>query len=260
MKPFHEWDKGVLVVGFGTGLLLAVISGLGLWLLSGKASSKPGPDSPIVVSGGSLNFFANNATVGGNPGWQVQPGTPSNLFNLYSENVGGPPSVIDLDGVDVLDVNGNKVAGDVPLSLPNNWIITLNMRLNKGVSDAKDVSDDGSINYVYICTELNKAATGCNMKPSGPLLNNNPIYVDDNQTNALKVTDFDRTYARLHFSDPQCFLGLDATGKPVADADKQCDHIQSIDVLEGPATRGGPNKPYHSACFDGACRIWIDHP
>jgi len=89
------------------------------------------------------------------------------------------------------------------------------MRLNKGVSDAKDVSDDGSINYVYICTELNKAATGCNMKPSGPLLNNNPIYVDDNQTNALKVTDFDRTYARLHFSDPQCFLGLDATGKPV---------------------------------------------
>jgi hypothetical protein len=267
MKPFAEWRARHVVVGAGLGLLAALIFGLVIRYLPPKSGIKllvvgliqgtfhfpvtpppsAGPDPPVVVSGGSVNFFANNNAAGLTGGWQQVAST-----NLYSENVLGPPSAVQLDGILVDDGSGHGVPGSSYLSLPNNWTIVLTMRKN----------DLLVANTLNICTQLDGTSKKCNLSPTGAL-SSNLIYVDGVLPGVLKLNDFDRSSqnARLHYSDLNCYLGGIKNGSvdpSHPDADKQCDHIQSFTVTQATATVPVTSPP--TSCMDGACRIEINHP
>ncbi len=244
MKPFNEWDrKGVLVVGAGVGLLLAV----SLALVTGslpkcwrilKSNPKNGPDSPIVVSGGSLNFFANNSMSTTSGSWQEV----NNQDNLYQYNAGGGivPGNLYLDSIYPLTNPRGVVPYPEQVTIPatDNWTITLKMR-NK--------DNSGNPSNVYICTTLTSGSPQkCSTTPTGSL-GSNPSFYIQGDPGTLNDTPIDRQnqHARIHYAVPNCNLSDPSDPKQI------CDKIDTIRIQRS------SGDPVDYICVDGACHIKV---
>jgi hypothetical protein len=204
-------------------------------LETAKGGGAPTPDSPIVVSGGSLNFFANSTSVSA---WLDY----NNKGYLYYANAGSVPNSLYIDGIYPMPITTGSYPYPEQTTISTsttgyNWAITLTFR-NKDAS--------GNPSLVYICSALTteKGRPVCDTTASGSIGGNNFVYIQaDPNTLSNAQVDQQNPNARLHYAVPMC---------TVADASR-CDKIDNMVVQQGPSSAS------KYKCVDGTCRIEISN-
>jgi hypothetical protein len=268
--------------GFGTALLCLILAAVALRVLAHsdpktrsvsflineaerlfelivgpKGNVSPTPDPPVVVRGGSLNFFANQETNGS--------GNWGGTSDVFSRVLLKSPQRIYLDGaqddnVASTDVCSNQYSTstkyacneEITDGLANNWTLTLTSYPFAQAGTTTTYS-------IRLCTQLDSSGR-CSTDPSGQA--STTIYADgmgakdENNNPSLKPVDIDRQSAHLHFKFPGC-PRTDENDDSDSNAVK-CDKIQKIDFQAGSTTSGIKLPAKQSfQCMDGACDIKI---
>jgi hypothetical protein len=257
-----QWGARHFVGGIGLGLLGALICLAGLRFvpshqlkikvldflvfvldLACPKANAPSPDPPVVVRGGSLNFFGNTSS------WH----TATSAKHVYQSDIGTPTS-LDLDGV--VRCNNAQCTFPTsttltPLNIPfpaqtANWGITLTMR-------------GGNASIIAICSHLIQDGTGsgnriCDRTPTSSI-GSDGVYFQRDASDKVADGEWDGRSlgARKHYVFKSCQLSHSGTAGD--DLDPACDKINTLTV--SPGENGSASSTY--LCLDGACDVTIDN-
>jgi hypothetical protein len=207
-------------------------------LLKNKQGTPPTPDSPIVVRGGSANFFANPSEA---DKWKDY----NNQGYLFYSKAGEVPNTLFIHGIFPMPVPSGSSAYPEHTTFSTsstgyNWAITLAFKSTDG---------NGNPYRVYICSALTTkgAQQVCDTDANGSIDNSNKVFIQaDLNTLSPASDDQNDKSARFHYSVPGCTVKDDS----------KCDKIDYMVVQDGPSSQE-PSSKYK--CVDGGCSIAISN-
>jgi hypothetical protein len=151
------WVAGILVVIVGLGFFLHSRHD---WPFTVWPFAGPYDDSPVVVSGGSIDLFANNTKIG-NFTWKALncPGTadPNVDKCWYVSQPATDITIIELDGV-------QQTPPMTPWTIGGDWTIKIRPPVSALSTKPSDTTEDDSAD-VLLCSSAD--AVSCGLVPAG---------------------------------------------------------------------------------------------
>jgi len=228
---------GLLGIAVGVvGLRLLQVSKLPirspLFGLGGRPGGGSGPDSPIVVSGGSVNSHSDEV-------WTAFP-TNSNAYgtDLLVNGTKVPANKLDLDGFDPDTTTFPQHIKTI--QPPGNWIVTLYFRKT-------NASTEDPATTLKICSRIDSALPHTCQVDNGPVNSSVYLLAEDSKGNPIG------TFLTQKIDRYGVFFDLSKCDSASADPHAYCNHIYSAQVQ----TSQGTSQKYH--CVDGACSVGISN-